>query len=263
MWSLHFVAMLAYMPTLRIGFAAWPTLLSAVVAIAFAWAAFFTVLMPRRTMLSTVLAAGFLVCSVASMHYTGVSAMRVPGALTLETGGVIWSVAVSGVFALAGVRLLRALNTPAQFAIAAALLALAICALHFQGMSAINLQLGGPAAYLDDGLEAVTMAASVAVVSIALLAVGLTLTVMDWHLSQRQSQEKDRLRQLVGISFEGLLIERGGVVLDVNERLCELAGRDAFSLIGQTLDRLALKPAVRDGTGASAQEHRLLRATGA
>lgn len=262
-WALHFVAMLAYMPALRIGFAVWPTLLSAVAAMAGAWAAFFIVLMPRQTMVKMVMAAGFLVCGVASMHYMGVSAMHVPGTLTLDAGGVVWSVAASGIVALAAVRLLRAPDTPAQFAIASALLALAVCALHFQGMSAINLQLGGPAAGPAGELEAVTLAASVAVVSIALLAVSLALTVMDRHLSQRQSQEKERLRQLVDISFEGLLIERDGMVLDVNERLCELAGRDARSLIGQALDRLALKSAVRGSTDAQPKEHHLLRSDGA
>ncbi len=261
-WSLHFVAMLAYMPALRIGFAAWPTALSVAAAAIGAWAAFSVVLIPRQSTAKLALAAGFLVCGVAVMHYTGVSAMRVPGTLTLDPGGVAWSVAASGAIALAAVRRLRALDTPAQFAAAAALLALAIFALHFQGMSAIDLQLGGPAASTAGELEAVTLAASVAVVSIALLAVGLALTVMDWHLSQRQSQEKERLRQLVGISFEGLLIERDGVVLDVNERLCELAGRDASSLIGQPLDRLALRPAAQDGTGAPSQEQHLLRSDG-
>ncbi len=262
-WSLHFVAMLAYMPALRIGFAIWPTLLSATAAMAGAWAAFSIVLLPRQTMVKMVWVAGFLVCGVSSMHYVGVSAMRVPGTLTLDTAGVLWSVAASGLVALAAAWSLRALDTPAQFTIAAALLALAVCTLHFQGMSAINLQLGGPAASLAGEFEALTLAASVAVVSIALLAASLALTVMDWHLSQRQSQERERLRQLVDISFEGLLIERNGVVLDVNERLCELAGRDARSLIGQALDRLALKSAVQGSTSAQPKEHHLLRSDGA
>ena len=262
-WALHFVAMLAYMPGLRLGFDTWPTVLSAGAALLGAWAAFATTLLPRQSTLERASAAFWLVLGVASMHYLGMSAMRVPGVLALDPAGVAGSIAVSGLFAMAAIHALGRLDTVWRFARAAALLAIAVCVLHFGGMGALTLTLGGTIPDRAADLQSTTLAASVAVVSIALLGVGFALTLMDWHLRQRQTQERERLRQLVGVSFEGLLIERDGMILDANDRLGQMAGTSTATLVGQTLGGLGLGAAIRAAKeGAAPRDQHLLRADG-
>ncbi|MGI4946066.1 MAG: MHYT domain-containing protein, partial [Janthinobacterium lividum] len=240
-WSLHFVAMLAFVPAHRMAYDVGPTALSAVVASGGALAA----LMVWRlslTRLDRVALAGILLgLSIAGMHYLGVAAMTNSGFLifdaTYVAASVVVSVAVS-VLALARAGDLRTTGRRFEFA---GWLSLAICGLHFTGMTAVTVVPGAVEAIGGTLLGTTTLAITVAAVSVAILIVSLAAAMIEQHMSQRVLQELSRMRLMSNLAQEVLFIHRDGVVLEVNsagERLFkatadDIIGRPVLSLFTQ------------------------------
>lgn len=52
---------------------------------------------------------------------------------------------------------------------------------------------------------------------------------------KRLKESEDRYRQLSEITFEGIIIHKSGVVLDVNKALCKMVGYDKEELIGKSI----------------------------
>ena len=233
-WSLHFIAMLGYQPGMSMSYDPWLTLLSIAMAVAGALAAF-SVRIGGRSRVRVIVAAALLAAAICGMHYTGTLALRMAARIELDRAMVAWSVATCFLLALAAMMAATRLETLGQRALVTALLTASICLLHFTGMSAMTLQLGlGPGSSAEGGLVgSQQMAVLLGTVCTCLLLLSLSLSVMDQILTARATREKTRLRQLASVSFEGLLIERDGIVLDASERFCEMAQRKPAELIGQ------------------------------
>ncbi|RYC28688.1 bifunctional diguanylate cyclase/phosphodiesterase, partial [Lichenibacterium minor] len=97
-WSLHFVAMLAFMPGREMAYDLGLTALSIVVAVGGALMALFASKAPT-TLAARVGVAGVLLgLAIAGMHYVGVAAMTFSGFLIFDHAYVVASVVVSIVF---------------------------------------------------------------------------------------------------------------------------------------------------------------------
>lgn len=237
-WALHFVAMIAFMPGMTIGYDLQDTLLSILIAIAGALAGFAFALQSSDRGVAVLGGMVMLTVAIGGMHYTGAAGMRVHGAIALDPTPVVWSIVISAAFSAGAIRVMADLRTLRQQLNATFMLSAAICALHFTGMSAMTLQMNMDDGALKGVLGSGALAMAVAALSIAMLALSFALSLMDRHLSDRTVREKERLHQLASVSFEGLLIHREGLVLDANERICALSGYDAAGLIGRDLGLL-------------------------
>ena len=235
-WSLHFVAMLAFMPGMSIAYNLPATFISVAVAVFGSLAAFFAWrLLPWRA--GSIGASSIvLTAAVAGMHYTGVDAMQVPGTMTVDPGMVAASLAVCLMCALIALVRSDKLSTAKwrRWEVSG-WLALSICGVHFIGMAAIQIKLGlmhGP----DNAvMGSDTLAIIVASVSLALLVVSLAAALMDRHLSRRENQELDRMRLMSDFAQEGIVIHRKGKVLEVNSAGLRLFGKAAESIIGRPI----------------------------
>ena len=237
-WSLHFVAMLAFLPESQVSYAVGPTALSAAVAVLGSLAALliWRAAMPRPV---RVASGGILLgLSVAGMHYLGVAATTSRGVTLLDNDYVFASVLVA--VASSSIALMRAerLEGRGRIIEVAAWLSLGICGLHFTGMTAISI-VPGPVPDMGTVLVgSTTLAIAVAIVSIAILLGSLAAVLMEQHLSQRTMLELSRMRLLGNLAQEVLIIHRDGVVVEVNsagERLFRatansINGRDVLSL---------------------------------
>ena len=90
-WSLHFVAMIAYMPGLSIGYDVNQTLLSILIAIAGSFITFNWILEVRDRVLSVTGGMVFLTLSIGGMHYMGTAAMRLHGQVELDPAWVFFN----------------------------------------------------------------------------------------------------------------------------------------------------------------------------
>lgn len=214
-WSLHFVAMLAYMPDLSIGYHLWLTLLSIVIAAGGAFASFWAWrrLPPPINVPVSGLGVGL---SIVGMHYTGVAAMHFDGQKSYDPGLVAVSVAFSLAFGLIAMARSRNLGTLRSRFELGAWLALAICGLHFTGMTALTLIPGPADSVQSDVINDTALAVLVGSVSLLIIVAALIATVLEQHLFRRALGELVRMRLLSDLTQEALLIHRGTTVLELN-----------------------------------------------
>lgn len=261
-WSLHFIAMIAYMPGFPIGYEIVDTILSTAFAVAGALCGFLIALSRLKRPLLIAGGTACLTAAIAGMHYTGIASMRLNGTLLLDPGGVLCSILLSAVFCGVAVWLLTGTLTIHRQLATTAALACAVSILHFGGMSAMSMQMQGGSGSVDGVLGTGSLAIAVAALSIAMLILAFALSIMDQHLAARTIQEKERLHQLAGVSFEGLLIHRQGIILDANQKLYELSGYEGGSLTGQPVSLLFHAPSAEGDHQPSAQDDGLLRCRG-
>src|SRR5712675_1857508 len=118
-WSMHFIAMLAFFMPMPVSYDFGLTLFSLVVAIAVTAVGFFMIGARQATALRFVLSGIFMGIGIVAMHYTGMAAMRMPADLRYD--GVL--VALSVLIAIGA-------------SIAALFMGSAISGMHYTGMAA-------------------------------------------------------------------------------------------------------------------------------
>ncbi|MER2266727.1 EAL domain-containing protein [Methylobacterium oxalidis] len=235
-WATHFVAMLAYEPSLPFGFAIGQTAASLLVAILMVGLGA-VIVVARRTLAGRVCGGAVIGLAISAMHYTGMDAYYVQGTLHWETATVVLSVAVgaalgslSMVLGFSADRRLRRLAPPSLLA--------AVCGMHFLGMSAVTIAFD-PAVEIPGGsLDATIL--SILTANAALLIVGLSLAALRlWHANRRRHEaESQRLRDLADIAVEGLMICDGDTVTGINHSLERIIGRPREALIGAPLQSI-------------------------
>ena len=234
-WSLHFVAMLAFQSGMPIAFDVDLTALSAFIAAAGALPAFLL----QRSNVSSALRATVggisLGMGVVGMHYVGVAAMRFSGFKLFDSTYVIASIAVSITFAILALARAEHLASIRRRIEVAVWLSIGICGLHFTGMTATTLAPG--LAEPSDGvlLGSTTLALIVGSVSLVILVASLAATLMEQHLSQRTVQELGRMRLMSNLAREVLLIHRNGTILEMNNAGEHMFRRSIKELIGTPL----------------------------
>lgn len=182
-WSMHFIGMLAYQPGMPIGYQTSWTLLSAVPAII--GTAVGVGLVVGKSSVGRLLTGGVLVgAAVGAMHYSGMTAMRMPMAVGYSMPVVAVSLVIAVVAATAALWI--ALNiSGALRAVAAVVMGVAVCGMHYTGMYAMrigapieNFEMGTGVFTQTDVTVAITAAAFVLLAAGA-IGVGMEYVSMD------------------------------------------------------------------------------------
>ena len=234
-WSLHFVAMLAFQPGAHVAYDLDLTAGSIVVAIAGSLAALCLWRRLGTTPPGIALAGTVLGLAIIGMHYLGVSAMAASSLVLFDPAYVAASILVSVAFSVLALARADKLVSVGRRIEVTGWLALAICGLHFTSMTAVTI---APIT-LQEGesyvLGSTPLALAVAAVSLAVLIAGLVALVMQQHLSQRALRELDRMRLLSNLAHEVLFIHRDGVVLEINQAGTRLFAAPPEQIIGKPI----------------------------
>lgn len=192
-WATHFVAMLAYRTPLMVGYDIPLSSLSAAIAIGLSGVALWLALRGLRVLGGAVAGA-----MIGAMHYTGMAALEGAFRLDWDYRYVAVSIALGIAFsALAFSFLPRAERVSAR-ALVVAFFVLAICGLHFTGMTAATLAFNPFAPPADASiLQRQSLAIVVAAVTVLLLGIGTVSAIIDGYLSDRNALEAARLRRYV------------------------------------------------------------------
>ncbi len=234
-WSLHFVAMLAFMPDMPVFYDMKITAGSVVVAVFGSSCALLCWQRIAHRTLGALCGGVLLGLAIAGMHYSGVAAMRLRGHMVFDLRTVCLSIAISMALATVALWRLRATASLARRAEVSALLSACICCLHFVGMSALEIDDMAPMTGGSSVFGSGSLACVVGVVSIAILTASLAGALVDQHLSQRTVMELRRIRLLSGLCKEVIFICRGGQVLEVNAAGSRLLDIEIQDLIGMHL----------------------------
>jgi signal transduction histidine kinase len=189
-WGTHFVAMLAYRPGFPVAYDPTLTALSVVIAVAMCGIGF--ALSLGRT--GPAIGGAGTGAAIGTMHYVGMAAVRVPAMAVWDWRYVVASAAI-GIAAMAGGMTVVTRGDNWKFhAAGAVIFTLAICSMHFTGMSAVTYLLDPAVSVPDAVLEPAALAVAVAAIAILIVALGLVGSLVNSHLSSRALAEAERLR---------------------------------------------------------------------
>ncbi|KHK53781.1 membrane protein [Ralstonia sp. A12] len=189
-WSMHFVGMLAFSLPIPLGYDVSITLGS--LAIAIASSAFALWLVSRRELPWLRLVGGALLMGsgVAGMHYAGMAALRMtPG---IQYDPAIFALSVGVAVLASGVALWIAFRLRQQSqrvralrAGSAVVMGVAIVGMHYTGMAAAAFPFGSVCGAAHTGASAEWLALVIIIVTLAVLAIALIISVLDLRMEAR------------------------------------------------------------------------------
>jgi NO-binding membrane sensor protein with MHYT domain len=139
-WSMHFIGMLAYRPGVAVSYEVVPTVLSLVAAIVISGMALYLAGRQGRFTVGGWLAGSVLAgVGVCVMHYIGMYAMNMRASMSWDVTIIGISVAIAIGAAGAALWLAFHLDRLWQQVAAALVMGVAVCAMHYTGMSSVSL----------------------------------------------------------------------------------------------------------------------------
>lgn len=178
-WSMHFIAMLAFKTPMEVGYDPVITVASLVLAVVVVAIGFAIVGRGTGTLanlLSAGLVAGLGVCG---MHYVGMAAMIMPADISYDTTRFGLSVLIAVVAATVAMWLAFNLRGTFQRFGSAFVMGVAVCGMHYTGMSALIMTPNPDklTAITSIGVPATTVAISIFGVALILLTMVLLVSV--------------------------------------------------------------------------------------
>ena len=195
-WSMHFIGMLSMQMPMMMRYDLWLTLASLGVAvIASTTALDIAVAGKKRSLFRPIVATAILSAGVVSMHYIGMAALMLDGSIIWDRRivglSVVIAVVASGTALCVAFRL-RDKGVFIERLLAALVMAAAICAMHYTGMSAAHYP--EMSHTLPGGIGELGLSIWVSVTTLCLLGVMLIISLVDSH--RRTGRLTDNLRQL-------------------------------------------------------------------
>jgi diguanylate cyclase (GGDEF)-like protein len=229
-WATHFIAMLAYAPTLSSGYSLILTGASLFIAIVLTRVGLAVSIATDRY--APWLGGTVIGCGIAVMHYVGVAAYKVPGHIDWTLWPILISIILGLGLSAAALRVGLSNSSTRSTIQGALLLTAAICGLHFTSMLAATI-VSDPQEHLPPlaiSPQKLATFVSIGAFTILLLAIGgLTLSIRD----RQAKREFERMRGLTNAAFEGLMVCKDDVIVTANLSLATLFGIEEHALIGK------------------------------
>jgi diguanylate cyclase (GGDEF)-like protein/PAS domain S-box-containing protein len=228
-WATHFVALLGFEADIPTGYDLLGTLGSLIVAVALLAVAIDVGQDDRRSRrIAGGIGAGL---AVAAMHYSGMAAFMTEGVLRWSPGFVAASVLLGAAFGAASMLAVRRSGV-GNWAASAGLFTLAVCSVHFLGMSAVSITPDPTVTLPPSAISHASLALWVAGASSALIVLSLAALMIGRH--QRMAAAR-RLGELADAAVEGLAICEDGRIVTANESLARMTGLPPAELVGRPI----------------------------
>ena len=231
----HFIAMLAYDPSVGAGYNLVVTILSLLIAVLVTGVGLGIALfyLGRWT---AVLGGAVVGSGIAAMHYTPMMALEVPGRIIWARGLVVASVILGIAFGAFSVFFAARRDDWLNTSIAIFLLTFAIVGMHFTAMGAVLIM---PDPARVNGATSISPASlSLVIAGVAAIILGICLVAA---LSDRQSKGKLRQQKiLLDTALENMsqglcMFDADGNIRLFNERYAKMMGLPAAWLKGRSL----------------------------
>lgn len=220
-WSMHFIAMLAFSLPMEIRYGPGLTTASLLIAVAASGLGF--ALIDRASGPIRLGVSGTMMgLGIAGMHYTGMAALILPARLTYETFPFLLSIGIAIAASTAALAIATRVSRPVWQLCAAVVMGAAICGMHYTGMAAACFTSVGTS--LPTGaipFERGTLAAIIATSTLVILTLELASASVDRRFSSYRRREAEvarlnaqRFSNLARVASDLILVlDRSGRVL--------------------------------------------------
>jgi diguanylate cyclase (GGDEF)-like protein len=239
-WATHFIAMLAFKSGIPTTYDSLLTLTSLLIAILLTGIGF-CIAEYYESKWSWLVAGAVIGTGIATMHYSGMSAISIAGYIEWEPTLVIASIATGVVFAAAA---MWAFKVKDSILLAAGLLTAAICTLHFTAMGATTLQFDPTVIAYYPQIDNTLLATAIAGVTLLVILSGLTAALINNDTARELSHRADH-DHLTGLPNKGYISR-------MIDNSINAGAKSGFALFFIDLDRFK---AINDGHGHVAGDH--------
>lgn len=197
-WSMHFVAMLAFIMPMPMSFDVGLTILSFLVAVAVTGVGFYVISTRDPPPPLLLVQSGLFVgLGIVAMHYTGMAAMRVPADISYDRLFVALSVLIAVVASTAALWLAFRTTALLQSLVAAVVMGVAISGMHYTAMHAAIFTARTPLdpAQGHSTLEQTYLALAVAGITFLILLFALVASLFDRQFAMLAERDAQLLRQ--------------------------------------------------------------------
>ena len=190
-WSMHFVAMLAFIMPIPMSYVIGLTTLSLVVAIFVTGGAFYVISRQSTSPLRLVFSGIFMGLGIIAMHYTGMAAMREHVELSYDGIFVALSLIIAIGASTAALWLAFRTTDLGQKLIAAVVMGLAISGMHYTAMAGTTFAAHGPVpeAHGYPSLDQTNLALAVAGTTFVILASALIASLSEQKRAEEALRE--------------------------------------------------------------------------
>jgi two-component system, sensor histidine kinase and response regulator len=204
-WAMHYTGMLAFRLPIPVYYHVPTVILSLLAAVLASFVALYVASRERMTPLHVVAGSLLMGAGIATMHYTGMAAMRLAAMHHYHRGLWILSIILAITISFVGILLISCFRGEhrrwmPKLAIAV-VMGLAIPVMHYTGMAAVSFMATGVAPDLSQSVDISSLAIS-AIVFVTLLILGIVLvtSLVDRRFSAQQAMlgnERKMLRSLI------------------------------------------------------------------
>jgi len=257
-WSMHYIGMLAFRLPIPVMYD-WPTvLLSLLAAILASAIALFVVSRKYMGLMRASIGSIFMGGGIATMHYTGMAAMRLSAmchwSWPLVFLSVVLAVVISFLALLLTFYFRGEMSAWSWLKISTAVvMGAAIPVMHYTGMAAASFTPAASAmaqwnrAYAVSAGSLSAAAVSVVTFMVLVLAVVTSLTDRRFAVQAVELEANRRYREIVETAFDAFIgINSNGVILDWNAQAGATFGWARSEAIGQTLSHLIIPERYRE-----------------
>lgn len=240
-WSMHFTGMLAFDMGMPVSYDVPTTLLSVVIAIAASGLALFVVSRGLIGIAPLLVAGPIMGVGIASMHYTGMGAMRMAATISYDPLLYALSILIAIVASMAALYLSFHLNQGGDTAwmrwlkIASAfVMGAAIVGMHYTGMAAASFIPTSEEAVPSYGLNASALGFGIGTVTLLILGLTLVSAIIDRRFSAQAAnleESERRYESLFRNNPDGVFsFDTEGRLLAVNDSAEKITGYEAEEL---------------------------------
>ena len=183
-WSMHFIAMLAFSLPIPLGYDPAISAYSLLIAMGVSWFALYAVTRARLGQRDIAVGGVLMGLGIAGMHYTGMAALRMAPGIAYDPLLFAASLLVAIAASTAALWIARTLSDATQRHVigkrmgAAVVMGLAITGMHYTGMAAADF-MPGAICGAADGVDARWLATTITLFTFAILTVTLILSRFD------------------------------------------------------------------------------------
>jgi NO-binding membrane sensor protein with MHYT domain/nitrogen-specific signal transduction histidine kinase len=201
-WSMHYIGMLAFSLPIPVAYH-WPTVLLSLFAAIFASiTALYVVSREQMSAFQAVAGSVLMGAGIASMHYIGMAAIRLPATCQLNSFLVVLSVMFAVLISLAALWITfhfrdERTGIGREKLAGAVVLGAAIPVMHYTGMAAVSFTASGMPVDLSNAVSISTLGtAGIAAVTFIVLGLALLTSWMDRRFAaQTLELQEERLRR--------------------------------------------------------------------